>query len=96
MTWSRLSVLKPGALKIYTIFVMIIKSFTVIHIVQPFSIIDISIIVNQSASSIAKIIGPGAFIKRTILMNLNSKAFSKISLLINKSKVVSFIIAYLF
>ena len=71
---------------------MVIKTLTMIFIVQPFSVIDVSVAVDQAASTIGLIIQPGTFIERAVYIHTDSKTFSQACLLVNKSIVVSFFI----
>jgi hypothetical protein len=89
---ARLSILEPGAFKINTILMMVIEALTMIFIIQPFSVVDVPVAVDQTASSIGLIVYPGTFIERAVYIHTDSKTFSLVCLLVHKSIVVSFFI----
>jgi len=89
---ARLSVFEPRTFEINAIFEVIIVTVAVIPIVQPFSIVYISIAVDQATGTISHVRSPLAFVQRTIIAELDTKTVSFLSLFINKADIITFFI----
>ena len=89
---ARLSVFEPRTFEINAIFEVIIVTVAVIPIVQPFSIVYISIAVDQATGTISHVRSPLAFVQRTIIAKLDTKTLSFLSLFINKADIITFFI----
>jgi hypothetical protein len=76
VTAARLSIFIPSTVKVYSVFVMIVVSLSVIPSIHPLSLINVTICMYQTALSIRLAIIPKAFIDRSIGVEKYSKTFT--------------------